>query len=109
MNSNPYQTPKSKLEREALKNDKPTEFIITMAVILSLLTALINYRTAGIGYVETPVKLGAAISNIVVSVVLVLPFQLFRRYRNNKSRLKIYNWFMFVFLILSILSVLDRS
>jgi FlaA1/EpsC-like NDP-sugar epimerase len=105
MTSNPYQPPKSKLESEVLKNNKPTEFIITMAVILTLLSALINYRTAGVGYVQTPEKIGAAISNIAVSVFFVLPFQLFRRFRNSKSRLKIYNWFMLVFLILSILTV----
>jgi hypothetical protein len=106
MSKDPYVPPTSNLDNIVAKSTKPTEFIVWMAVILTVVTFTISYRSVAgttMDYAGTPEKLGGALAFIIVSAFLVLPFQAFGRFRNNKSRLKIYNWFMSIFTLLTII------
>jgi len=83
------------------KPKKASKLTVAIAVIFSVLNILIAPAVVGARF--NPQRwgefLGTLIGPIILGLLVVAIFQLAKRFRNNRSRWKIYTWTMAIMLI----------
>ena len=88
------------------ESNKPGILAIVFAVLLSapivLIQVLNQFKIGGI-----PGAIGAAIGSLIPALFIVLVFQIGRRFRNPRSRWKIFAWSQLVFLLGQVFTVLQ--
>lgn len=94
-----YNPPKAKLDSDETPNaNKSSALIIFFSIILTIFLMapqiLIQYGNAGL-----PGGIGGAIGSLMPALFVVLLFQIGKRFRNSKSRWKIFMWSQFVILL----------
>jgi hypothetical protein len=94
-----YKPPESLLEEEASSDtNKPGTLIIVFTVLLSL-PLMATQFFAQYALTGLPGGIGGSIGALFPAFVIVLFFQIGKRFRNSKSRWKIYMWSQVVFLL----------
>lgn len=107
-----YTAPKSNLQQVEAK-PKASKFLIFLSILFVLVNAfftmaLLRYpidmnSSARMGYMT-----GSVLSVIILPLLVVLIFQIGKRFRNSRSRVRIFFW-MSVLILLSKLSKLAQS
>lgn len=85
---NPYGAPASDVSNDERKASNPTVGIVLVAVVTSFCLAIM-------GYLQTTEKgwdsaIGISLGSLIPALVVVAVFQLWRRFRNRRSRWNIY-------------------
>lgn len=115
---------KVKLEADASPSDVPATpiqkkagwVLVTLSVVLTLATTFLNLTRsltefAGGGLNEIAHHIGAmagrVYSPIILSLTIMMFFQIGRRFRNNRSQFVVYCWSMAIFLLVTVSSFLQ--
>ncbi len=73
----------------ASETERPGTILLVCTVLLSLANVIYMWLMGNNPNYDVFMRFGFAISPIVVTGIFILPFQLFRRFRNFKSRVQI--------------------
>ena len=102
MNNRIYRKPESKLSQQADNNSlKPGIILKILLVIFTLLSCFANYLSMTIIVGYSPVGLAGAFSPILLGVIIVGIYQIGKRYRNTRSRYKIFLYCQILFFLSS--------
>ncbi len=105
-----YKTPESGLNSEVDVQEKPQEkpsiLVRFMAIVFSAPIALaMFFKQSSVGGVAGGI--GGVIGSLIPALIIVMLFQIGKRFRNSRSRWKVFMWAQFVFLLGQIVSVLQ--
>ena len=94
---NIYKAPKT-IGTDIKNSTKPNILTIIMGIIFSVLLAFIGYMRASING-DSAEAVGAAIGATFIGIIVVVVFQIIGRFRNSRSRWKVFTWTQFIVLI----------
>lgn len=86
--------------------------VIFLAVVFTLINFVLGLAR---GMATTPGELGVSggigfgLAPVIMALILVGAFQIGKGFRNRRSRVKIYTWTQFAFLIIAVLQILQGA
>jgi len=103
-NENIYSTPEATLDTE--DKSKSSVLVLIMAVVFSVPIALIMFaKQSNVGGIAGGI--GGVVGSFIPALIVVLLFQIGKRFRNSRSRWKIFMWTQLVALLGQIISILQ--
>lgn len=102
--NNIYSPPKSELTVDA--TIKPSIWVVFAAIFLTLLLCLILLLKSSLS-AGVPTLIPSIFASVMPAFVFVLVFQVGKRFRNSRSRWKIYAWCQFLFVLGQISNLLQ--
>lgn len=103
-NEDIYSAPKSTIDSP--EGYKPSVLVIIMAVVFSVPIVLIMFvQQSSAGGIAA--GFGGIVGSFIPALVVVLMFQIGKRFRNSRSRWKIFMWTQFVAFLGQIPSILQ--
>jgi len=104
---NYYKTPQATVTNSVAPR-KAGWLLILFAINLTLADLFLSYTVGLLKFMMGAQLLGFALGPVIFGGLITLLFMLGKRFRNTRSKLKIYNWSMFFFLF-SLLSQLGSA
>ena len=111
--SNVYEAPKCiDLDRNESRR-RSIKWLMIFAVLLISINIFLEFYITDLNISDTNQMIGMIVAIPIVIILIplafCLPFQVFKRFRNKYSRLKIFNWWAFLLLVITITEVYDYT
>ena len=96
-----YKAPNSNISKEA-ETGKPGWILTSLAIILAILNVFMAYKIGSSKMMFGSQLFGYTFGPLFFAFLIISLFQIGKRFRNNRSRVKIFFWTSLIFLISSI-------